>query len=103
MQILTYNFFKASQLVDLLVGEEATLNQAFALTQCGGKISLIGHYRATPRFNIETLIVNSMSVFSPMYRHVFFDEAVKLLLEEEDDFTSLVRHWHPIEKAGETF
>ena len=47
-------------------GEEATLNQAFALTQCGGEISLIGHYRATPRFNIETLIVNSMSVFSPM-------------------------------------
>ena len=66
-------------------GEEETLNQAFALTRCGGKISLIGHYRATPRFNIETLIVNSMSVFSPMYGHVFFDEAVKLLLEEEVD------------------
>ena len=64
---------------------------------------MIGHYRATPRFNIETLIVNSMSVFSPMYGHVFFDEAVKLLLEEEVDFTPLVSHWHPIEKAEEAF
>ena len=51
----------------------------------------------------ETLIVNSMSVFSPMYGHVFFDEAVKLLLEEEVDFTPLVSHWHPIEKAEEAF
>ena len=84
-------------------GEEETLNQAFALTRRGGKISLIGHYRATPRFNIETLIVNSMSVFGPMYGHAFFDEAVKLLLEGEVDFTPLVSHWHPIEKAEEAF
>lgn len=84
-------------------GEEETLNQAFALTRRGGKISLIGHYRATPRFNIETLIVNSMSVFGPTYGHAFFDEAVKLLLEGEVDFTPLVSHWHPIEKAEEAF
>ena len=64
---------------------------------------MIGHYRATPRFNIETLIVNSKSVSGPMYGHAFFDEAVKLLLEGEVDFTPLVSHWHPIEKAEEAF
>ena len=84
-------------------GEEETLNQAFALTRNGGKISLIGHYRATPRFNIEALIVNSMSVFGPTYGPSFFDEAVKLLLEEEVDFTHLVSHRYPIEKAEEAF
>ena len=84
-------------------GEEETLNQAFALTRNGGKISLIGHYRTTPRFNIEALIVNSMSVFGPTYGHSFFGEAVKLLLEEEVDFTHLVSHRYPIEKAEEAF
>ena len=84
-------------------GAEETLNQALALTRPGGKISLIGHYRATPRFNLETLIVNSISLFSPMYGHDYFDEAVKLLLAGEVDFTPLVSHCHPIEKAEEAF
>jgi len=84
-------------------GEEVTLNQAFALTKNGGKISLIGHYRKTPRFNIESLIIKSMSVFGPMGRHSFFDEAVKLLLEKKVDFTPLVTHRYPIEKAKEAF
>ena len=84
-------------------GAEETLNQALALTRPGGQISLIGHYRATPRFNLETLIINSISLFGPMYGHDFFDEAVKLLLAGEVDFTPLVGHWHPIEKAEEAF
>ena len=84
-------------------GAEETLKQAFALTRKEGKISLIGHYRATPRFNIEALIVNSMSVFGPTYGHAFFDEAVQCLVAEEVDFMPLVSHRYPIEKAEEAF
>ena len=64
---------------------------------------MVGHYRATPRFNIEALIVNSMSVFGPTYGHSFFDEAVKLLLEEVVDLMHLVSHRYPIERAKEAF
>jgi len=84
-------------------GEERTLNQAFTLTKNGGRISLIGHYRKTPRFNIESLIIKSMSVFGPMGGHSFFDEVVKLVLEKKVDFTPLVTHKYPIEKAKEAF
>lgn len=84
-------------------GEETTLNQAFALTRIGGKISLIGHYRKTPRFNIEDLIIKSMSVFGPMGERSFFDEAVRLVSGKKVDFTQLVTHEYPIEKAKEAF
>ena len=84
-------------------GEETTLNQAFALTRNGGKISLVGHYKRTPHFNIEDLIIKSMSVFGPVGKHSFFDEAVKLVSEKKVDFTQLVTHEYPIEKAKEAF
>lgn len=84
-------------------GEEETLNQSFALTRREGKISLIGHYKTTPRFNIEDVIVKSLSVFGPEYGHAFFDEALQLLLDEQVDLTQLVSHRYPIEKAEEAF
>ncbi len=84
-------------------GEEATLNQAFALTKKSGGISLIGHYRKTPQFNIENLIMNSMNVFGPVSGHQFFEESVKLISEGKVDLTQLVSHKYPIEKAKEAF
>ena len=47
-------------------GQQDTLDQAFALTRAGSRISLIGHYRQTPSFGIEPLVTRSMSVFAPM-------------------------------------
>jgi len=84
-------------------GEEVTLNQAFALTKNGGRISLVAHYRKTPQFNIEDLITKSMSVFGPIGGHSFFEEAVKLILEKKVDLTRLVTHSYPIEQAKEAF
>ncbi len=84
-------------------GEEETLNQAFAFTKKSGGISLIGHYRKTPQFNIESLIINSMNVFGPVSGHQFFEESVKLISEGEVDLTQLVSHKYPIEKAKEAF
>jgi len=84
-------------------GDEATLNEAFALTRSNGKISLIGHYRKTPRFNIEDLIVRSMSVFAPADEGPFIGEAVELASAEKVDLAQLVTHEYPLEKAKEAF
>ena len=84
-------------------GQEATLNQAFALTRPGGKISLIGHYSKTPHFNIEDLVVKGLNVFGPIGGTPFFDEAVKLILEKKVDLAQLVSHRYPLEKAPEAF
>lgn len=84
-------------------GAEESLKQAFALTRREGSISLIAHYRATPRFNIEAVIVSSMSVFGPTYGHAFFDEGVELLLGGGVELAHLVSHRYPIEKAEEAF
>lgn len=84
-------------------GEEETLNQAFALTKKSGGISLIGHYRRTPQFSIESLIMKSMNVFGPVSGHQFFGESVKLIWEGKVDLTQLVSHRYPIEKAKEAF
>jgi len=84
-------------------GREATLNQAFALTRPGGRISLIGHYRKTPHFNIEDLVVKGLNVFGPIGGNPFFDEAVRLVLEEKVDLAQLVSHRYPLEKAQEAF
>ena len=84
-------------------GEEETLNQALSLTRKGGKISLIGHYRETPRLNVEAVIVNSMSLFGPEYGHAFFDEAVELLLTEQIELSHLVSHKYSLEQAPEAF
>ena len=84
-------------------GEQETLDQAFALTKPGGRISLIAHYKTTPLFNIEKLIINSMNVFGPIYGHSFFDEAVELLLADKVDFMPLVSHTYSLEQATEAF
>jgi L-iditol 2-dehydrogenase len=84
-------------------GYDVTLNQAFDLTRRGGRISLIGHYRETPRFNIEQLIIRSMSVFGPLDEHRFFDQAVQLVREGKVDLTQLVSHQFPLEQAVEAF
>jgi threonine dehydrogenase-like Zn-dependent dehydrogenase len=84
-------------------GAEATLNQAFTHTRSGGKISLIAHYRAAPRVNIEAVIVKSLNVFGPTYGNAFFNEAVKLLLEEAVDFEHLVSYRYPLEQAEAAF
>ena len=84
-------------------GAEATLNQAFTHTRSGGKISLIAHYRVAPRVNIEAVIVKSLNVFGPTYGNAFFNEAVKLLLEEAVDFEHLVSHRYPLEQAEAAF
>jgi L-iditol 2-dehydrogenase len=94
---------KGSDVTFECAGDEVTLNQAFDLTKRGGRISLIGHYRKTPRFNIEHLIIRSMSVFAPSGGHHFFDEAVQLVAEGTVDLTQMVSHKYPIEKAVEAF
>ena len=84
-------------------GDEATLNQAFTLTRPGGRISLIGHHRQTPRFNIEHLIIKSLNVYGPVGGHSFFGEAVDLILERRADLAQMVSHTFPIEQAREAF
>jgi len=84
-------------------GQEATLNQAFALTKPGGKISLIGHYSRTPHFNIEDLVMKGMNVFGPIEGNPFFDEAVGLVLEGKADLAQLVSHRYSIDQAQEAF
>jgi L-iditol 2-dehydrogenase len=84
-------------------GQEATLNQTLALTRPGGRISLIGHYRKTPHFNIEDLVIKGLNVFGPIEGNPFFDEAVRLVLENKVDLAQLVSHRYPLEKAPEAF
>jgi 2-desacetyl-2-hydroxyethyl bacteriochlorophyllide A dehydrogenase len=84
-------------------GQQSTLDQAFALTRAGSRIGLIGHYRQTPRFIVEPLVMRSMSVFAPMPGHPFFDECVQLVQEGVVDLEQLVSHRYPIERAREAF
>ncbi|MFH1570144.1 MAG: zinc-binding dehydrogenase, partial [Gemmatimonadota bacterium] len=84
-------------------GQEATLNQAFALTKPGGRISLIGHYRKTPHFNIEDLVIKALNVFGPSEGHGFYGEAVKLVPAGKVDLAQLVSHRYAIEEAREAF
>ena len=94
---------KGTDLTFECAGEQDTLNQAFALTRRGGRIGLIGHYRETPRFDVEGLIMKSMNVFGPAIEPSYFDEAVALLLEEKVDLAQMVSHTYPLEKAREAF
>jgi 2-desacetyl-2-hydroxyethyl bacteriochlorophyllide A dehydrogenase len=84
-------------------GAEETLNQAFALTVRDGRICLIGHYRETPRFNIEDLVIGGMNVYGPMSGHPFYDETVQLLLDDKVDLAQLVSHKYPLDQAREAF
>ena len=94
---------KGADLTFECAGEEASLNQAFALTRKGGRIGLIGHYRKAPRFNVEDLIMHSMNVFGPAIEPSYFDEAVALLLDGKVDLAQLVSHRYPLEQAQEAF
>jgi 2-desacetyl-2-hydroxyethyl bacteriochlorophyllide A dehydrogenase len=84
-------------------GQQSTLDQAFALTRAGSRISLIGHYGQTPSFIIEPLVMRSMSVFAPMPGHLFFEECVRLVQEGTIDLQQLVSHYYPIEQAQAAF
>ena len=84
-------------------GQGSTLDQAFALTRAGSRISLIGHYRQTPTFAIEPLVMRSMSVYAPMPGHPFFEACVQLVLEDKVDLEQLVSHRYLIGQAREAF
>lgn len=84
-------------------GQETTLRQAFDLTRPGERISLIGHYRKTPDFNIESLVMRGMSVFGPVNGHVHFGEAVELVSQGRVDLAHLVSHQFALEQAREAF
>jgi 2-desacetyl-2-hydroxyethyl bacteriochlorophyllide A dehydrogenase len=84
-------------------GQEETLKQAMGLTRPEGRVSLIGHYRKTPHFNIEDLVMKGLNVFAPIGGNPFFDEAVALVAEKKVDLEQLVSHQYPIEKAQEAF
>jgi 2-desacetyl-2-hydroxyethyl bacteriochlorophyllide A dehydrogenase len=84
-------------------GQQSTLDQAFALTRAGSRISLIGHYRHTPSFQIEPLVMRAMSVYAPMPGHPFYEECVRLVQEETVDLEQLVSHRYPLEQAPQAF
>jgi 2-desacetyl-2-hydroxyethyl bacteriochlorophyllide A dehydrogenase len=84
-------------------GQQSTLDQAFALTRAGSRISLIGHYRHTPSFHVEPLVMRLLSVFAPMPGHPFFEECVQLVQEGTIDLEQLVSHRYPIERAQQAF
>lgn len=84
-------------------GQESTLHQAFDLTRPGERISLIGHYRMTPEFNIEKLVMRGMSVYGPVNGHIYFDEAIDLVAAGRVDLAQLVSHQYPLEQAREAF
>jgi len=84
-------------------GQEETLRQAMGLTRPEGRISLIGHYRKTPHFNIEDLVMKGLNVFAPIGGNPFFDEAVELVAEKRVDLAQMVSHRFAIEEAREAF
>lgn len=85
-------------------GQEATLKQALNLTRPGGRISLIGHYRRTPHFSIEDLVVKALNVFGPADGHEpYFEEAVDLVVDGRVDLAQLVSHRFPIAAARQAF
>ncbi|MEW6751030.1 MAG: zinc-binding dehydrogenase [Candidatus Latescibacterota bacterium] len=85
-------------------GQETTLRQAFALTRPGGRISLIGHYRQTPQFDIEDLVVKGLNVYGPADGHQpYCDEAVRLVCDGRVDLAQLVSHRFPLAEARQAF
>ncbi|MBC7236379.1 MAG: zinc-binding dehydrogenase [Chloroflexi bacterium] len=84
-------------------GTGATLNQAFALTNRWGRISLIAHYRQEPPFSVETIARGGKSVYGPFSPGPTVEEAIQLVAEKKVDLTSMVSHTFPLEKAQQAF
>jgi threonine dehydrogenase-like Zn-dependent dehydrogenase len=84
-------------------GTQETLDSCFALTRRAGRISLIGHYRETPRLNVEPLVIRSMSVYGPAGGHGFYEEALELVRSGAVDLEAMVTHTYPLEQAVEAF
>ncbi|MDH5440061.1 MAG: zinc-binding dehydrogenase [Candidatus Bathyarchaeota archaeon] len=80
-----------------------TLRQAFSLTRQGGRICLIAHYSQSAEIDPEVIVGRSMTVHGPEYGGIFFNEAIRLILEGKVKLKPLVSHQLPLQKAREAF
>ena len=80
-----------------------TLRQAFSLTKPGGRICLIAHYSQSAEIDPEVIVGRSLTVYGPGYGGIFFNEAIRLIVDGRVKLEPLVSHQFPLQKAREAF
>ena len=88
--------------VILCASAEETIHQSVALVRRGGRIVVTGMYLKPIPFNFIDLTLGEIAMLgSQIYTDEDFKIALQLLAERRFDFTEIVTHKLPLEKADE--